>query len=95
MQVPWDTIEAYTFLELPDCPWVRAYHRWAAAGLEKVSMADSKLYLTVLLSSLDDFRAAGQSEAEVLRSLFATGKPAPYFGTFAPVAVGWRSGTRA
>ena len=96
MEVPVDLLEAYTFVELPDCPWGRAYHQWASVELEKLPPATPPTHLPVLLSNLHDFRAAGRSEAEVLRCLLSTGRPPPYFGrAFGPSPVGWQGGIRA
>jgi hypothetical protein len=99
MGVPIDALQCHTFVELPDCPWGRAYHRWATAELDRLPAATAAApptYLPVLLSNLGDFREGGRSEAVVLRSLLDSGKPPPYFGrTFAPAPAGWRGGVRA
>ena len=96
MGVSIDSLQSHTFVELPDCPWGRAYHRWATAELERLPAATPPTHLPVLLSNLGDFRDSGRSQRAVLHSLLHSGKPPPYFGrAFAPAVAGWQGDVRA
>ena len=95
MEVPVGTLQAHTFVELPDCPWGRAYHRWATAELDRLAATTPLRHVPILVSNLEDFRATGRSEEVVLRFLLQSGKPPPYFGrAFAPIPAGWRGDVR-
>ena len=69
----------FVAVELPDRPWVHAYHAWFASTY---TVSDFQEYAATCVVNMQDYHEGNMRDEhakEVLRSLLQTGKPPPHF----------------